>query len=219
MQDGLVSIMEIMNYFHDHIIILLTIIIIFVSYIFILVLLDNNIDRYTIDSHILEFIWTIVPIIFLLFIALPSLYLLYLTEDHPYSYIKVKVIGHQWYWDYEYTPPKGETILQRSYILNSSEDIYYRCLDVDNRLYMAHNSPVILMITSADVLHSWTIPSFGVKADAIPGRLNYIIITPRNYGVFYGQCSELCGSNHSFIPISVEVVNMKDFLTYVYNLE
>jgi len=95
LQDGLVSIMEIMNYFHDHIIILLTIIIIFVSYIFILVLLDNNIDRYTIDSHILEFIWTIVPIIFLLFIALPSLYLLYLTEDHPYSYIKVKVIGHQ----------------------------------------------------------------------------------------------------------------------------
>lgn len=100
----------------------------------------------------------------------------------------------------------------------SSGDVFFRCLDVDNRVCVPNNLPTISLVTSADVLHSWTIPSLGVKADATPGRLNFLTLFPTSYGVFYGQCSELCGRNHSFMPIVVEVVNLSDFVGFISSL-
>ena len=217
LQQGASSIIELINYFHDHIIILLTIIILFVSYVFIVLLTSKKLDRILIDSHLLELIWTVIPMVFLVFIALPSLYLLYMTEDVSRYGLSVKVVGHQWYWEYEYFNLLGDVSFN-SYILSadiSESNGEYRLLDVDNRLCLPYMLGSILIVTSRDVLHSWTVPSLGVKTDAIPGRLNYLNLLPNQYGIFYGQCSELCGTNHSFIPIVVEVTSTQGLLSYL----
>ncbi len=216
LQQGASSIIELINYFHDHIIILLTIIILFVSYVFLVLFTSTKLDRIIIDSHLLELIWTVVPIIFLIFIALPSLYLLYMTEDVSNYGLSVKVVGHQWYWEYEYFNLLGDVSFN-SYITSTDSDISnrYRLLDVDNRLCLPYIIGSMLIVTSRDVLHSWTVPALGVKTDAIPGRLNYLNILPNQYGIFYGQCSELCGTNHSFMPIVVEVTSTKGLLSYL----
>ncbi len=219
LQQASTNLIELINYFHDHIIILLTVIIVFVSYIFVLVISIQKVDRMIIDSHFLELVWTVVPMVFLLFIALPSLYLLYMTEDLSSYSLTAKVIGHQWYWEYEYFN-SGTDVSFNSYIIPTSDlpSGRFRLLDVDNRLCIPFGMGSILIVTSVDVLHSWTVPSMGVKADAIPGRLNYINIIPSEYGVFYGQCSELCGTNHSFIPIVVEVSSVKGLVSYIQSL-
>lgn len=220
LQQGASSVIELINYFHDHIMILLTVIMLFVSYIFMVVLTSKKLDRIIMDSHMLELIWTVIPIVFLVFIALPSLYLLYITEDVSTYGLSVKVVGHQWYWEYEYFNLLGDVAFN-SYILPLDavlSDSQYRLLDVDNRLCLPYMVGSILIVTSSDVLHSWTVPSLGVKTDAIPGRLNYLNVVPVQYGVYYGQCSELCGTNHSFIPIVVEITSVKGLLQYLSTL-
>lgn len=209
--------MELINYFHDHIIILLTVVIVFVSYLFVVILLILQRDRIIVDSHFLELLWTVAPMIFLVFIALPSLYLLYVTEDSSSYRIIVKVVGHQWYWEYEYYNRVFGDVVFNSYMAVEAEETY-RLLDVDNRLCLPFKLGVILIVTSRDVLHSWAVPSLGVKTDAVPGRLNYLNILPSQVGVFYGQCSELCGTNHSFIPIVVEVTSPSSTLNYISSL-
>lgn len=175
----------------------------------------NILDKYIVESHFLELIWTVVPIVILLFIAFPSLYLLYLTEDSTSSGVRVKVVGHQWYWEYQYDSSRNRKAFD-SYMSSSVADKgTFRNLDVDNRLALPTYLPSLLLVTSADVLHSWTVPILGVKADAIPGRLNYITVTPSQSGVFYGQCRELCGSNHSFMPIVVESLDSVGFISFV----
>lgn len=217
LQEGATVVIELINYFHDHIIMLLTIILVFVSYIFIIVLCSFKVDRNMIDSHLLEIVWTVVPIVFLLFMALPSLYLLYITEDLSGYTISIKVIGHQWYWEYEYYNRVSDVVFN-SYMINSPTEGQFRLLDVDNRLALPYMLRTILIVTSADVLHSWAVPSLGVKTDAIPGRLNYLNITPSRYGVYYGQCSELCGTNHSFMPIVVEVRTVEGVYRHIKSL-
>ena len=157
------------------------------------------------------------PIGFLIFMALPSLYLLYMTEDSSSCRVTVKVVGHQWYWEYEYYDSVLGDVSFNSYIGVEVEGAY-RLLDVDNRLCLPYKIGAVLIVTSADVLHSWAVPSLGVKADAVPGRLNYLNILPSQLGVFYGQCSELCGTNHSFMPIVVEVTRPACVLDYVSKL-
>jgi len=176
------------------------------------------IDKYTIDSHFLETVWTIIPMFILLIIAFPSLYLLYLIEDISKPSLTIKVVGHQWYWEYQYSNSWFNYSFD-SYILyeNNQIPLFYN-LDVDNRLVIPTIANILFLVTSADVIHSWTVPSLGIKVDAIPGRLNYLTTSTLYSGVYYGQCSEICGSNHSFMPIVVEFVPIKHYLSYISTL-
>lgn len=207
--------MELIISFHDYMMIILCVIIAFVLYVFVLVLSSSLTDKYILDAHSLELIWTIIPIIFLLFMAFPSLYLLYITEDSTSPSSVLKIIGHQWYWEYEYSVG-GSSFSYDSYMRPFSGS--YRCLDVDNRVCLPVGSLTLGLVTSADVLHSWTVPSLGVKSDATPGRLNFINLSPSSRGVFYGQCSELCGRNHSFMPIVVDAVASEGYIKFLRNL-
>lgn len=153
---------------------------------------------------LLEFVWTLLPIIILIFIAYPSLVLLYINEISSELDIIVGVVGHQWYWEYTFLGNRVD-----SYLLGGSD---YRILGVDNRLIVPIFSLVGLVGTSRDVIHSWAIPSLGVKIDCIPGRLNMVLIEVSGCGVFYGQCSELCGVIHSYIPIVIETIKLRDFM-------
>ena len=184
----------------------------FVTYIFGSLIFTPLVDKNTMDSHVLETVWTVVPIVILLFMAFPSLYLLYLIEDISNPSVTIKVVGHQWYWEYQYSNSWANNSFD-SYIIHDNENspLLYN-LDVDNRLILPTLSTVMFLITSADVIHSWTVPSLGIKTDAIPGRLNYLSSLVPLSGVYYGQCSEICGANHSFMPIVVEYVPISAFL-------
>jgi len=168
----------------------------------------------------IEILWTVLPAVILIVIAVPSFTLLYAIDELIDPAITIKAVGHQWYWSYEYSDyatSDGETINFDSYIL-PEEDLEFgqlRLLEVDNRITVPVNTHVRLVITSADVLHAWAIPSFGVKLDACPGRLNQTSIFVKREGVYYGQCSELCGVNHGFIPIVVEAVSLQNYVTWI----
>ena len=167
------------------------------------------------EGQIIELIWTIVPALILIFIALPSLRSLYLLDEVKSPTITIKTIGHQWYWSYEYSD--FSNVEFDSYIIPSPdlERKSFRLLEVDNRTVVPYNTQIRLLVSAADVLHSWTIPSLGIKVDAIPGRLNQLRIYCLRPGILYGQCSEICGANHRFIPIVLEVVNPKDFIRWI----
>ena len=205
--------------FHDHTLIILTLVISVVSYAMYVIMVNSLTNRYLIEAQQIETIWTIVPAIILIFLALPSLRLLYLTDEVRNPALTLKAIGHQWYWRYEYTDFKDIEI--DSYIVPTSDLLpgEYRLLEVDNRIVLPIQIEVRVLVTAADVIHAWTVPALGVKVDAVPGRLNQLGFTINNPGIFYGQCSEICGANHSFIPICVEVVNLKSFTNWITNFE
>jgi len=150
-------------------------------------------DRSFKDSQKLEFTWTVAPALVLCIVRYPSLRLLYL-EDESHSSC-VKTTGHQWYWDYDYSNVQFDSYL-------SSGD--YRLLDTSNRLILQSNNPYLVLITSADVLHSWAVPTMSIKTDAVPGRVNNKPLLAKRPGLYFGQCREICGRNHSFMPISLE---------------
>lgn len=205
--------------FHDHTLIILTLVISVVSYAILIIILNKYTNRYLIEAQQIETIWTIVPAIILIFLALPSLRLLYLTDEVRNPSITLKAIGHQWYWRYEYTDFTDIEI--DSYIIPTTDLTpgEYRLLEVDNRIVLPIQIEIRVLVTAADVIHAWTVPALGVKVDAVPGRLNQLGFTINTPGVFYGQCSEICGANHSFIPICVEVVNIKSFTNWITNFE
>nr|YP_010222500.1 cytochrome c oxidase subunit II [Brachyplatys subaeneus]UCC45911.1 cytochrome c oxidase subunit II [Brachyplatys subaeneus] len=215
MQDAMSSIMEQMSFFHDHTIMILIMITVMVAYIMTSSMINKLINRNLMEGQNIELIWTILPAITLMFIALPSLRLLYLTDEIYNPDMTFKVIGHQWYWSYEYSDFKSiefDSYMKPSKEMNSSE---FRLLDVDNRVILPMNSQIRVLITAADVLHSWAIPSLGVKIDAIPGRLNQGAININRPGLMFGQCSEICGANHSFMPIVVESISMNNFIKWI----
>ncbi len=166
----------------------------------------------------LEVFWTIVPALLLVTIAYPSFSLLYALDDLTVPSLTIKIIGHQWYWSYEYNSFQTNFSFD-SYILNSYEygSGQLRLLETDNRLLLPIKTHIRLLITSADVLHSWTIPSFGIKVDACPGRLNQATLFIKRPGLYFGQCSEICGINHGFMPIVVLASSDNDF--YYQNSE
>jgi len=211
---------------HDFINLILVFIISFVGYIIVFIIFNKYININLLESQIIERIWTIIPAIILIQIAIPSLLLLYILDESIDRSLTLKVMGHQWYWSYEYSDIwsiSNNTILEfDSYIIpsNELENNIFRLLDVDNRTVIPFNVHVRILISSADVLHSWTVPSLGVKADAIPGRLNQVKFISQRPGIFFGQCSEICGANHRFIPIVIEIININSFLnwiTIIYN--
>nr|AID54840.1 cytochrome c oxidase subunit 2 [Hoplopleura kitti] len=162
----------------------------------------------------LEFFWVLIPSISLFTIAIPSLHCLYLMEEVYSPGSTMKVIGHQWFWSYEYGGLDGisfESYLDSSNTSPSSP----RLLSVDNEVCLPFNVEVRVLVSSADVLHSWAIPSLGVKIDAIPGRINQVSIWPKKIGAYYGQCSEMCGSLHSFMPIQVSVLPFTAFTLWI----
>nr|ABM89802.1 cytochrome c oxidase subunit II [Chamaeleo chamaeleon]ABM89815.1 cytochrome c oxidase subunit II [Chamaeleo chamaeleon]ABM89828.1 cytochrome c oxidase subunit II [Chamaeleo chamaeleon] len=163
------------------------------------------------DANHLEFLWTLLPVMILLFLATPSMRTLFLLENQESPSTTIKAIGHQWYWSYEYSD--YENILFDSYMIQDQdlEKGSPRLLETDNRMVFPMQTPIRLLISAEDVLHSWTLPALGVKIDAVPGRLNQLIISTMRPGIFYGQCSEICGANHSFMPISTESVPTKYF--------
>jgi len=174
-------------------------------------------NRFLLRGQTIEIIWTIIPAIVLIFIALPSLRLLYLLDEIRIPAITLKTIGHQWYWSYEYSD--FNLIEFDSYIIpiNEINILNFRLLDVDNRIILPINLKIRILISAADVIHSWTIPSLGVKVDGSPGRLNQTNFLINRPGLFFGQCSEICGANHSFIPIVIERVNLNYFINWIKN--
>jgi cytochrome c oxidase subunit 2 len=217
-QEGARVIIELLNYFHDFLIVVIILILTFVTYILFYVSFSSYSDKYTIDSHFLETIWTVIPIFILLVIAFPSLYLLYLIEDISKPALSVKVVGHQWYWEYEYSNSWFNYSFDSYIVYENLEAPLFYSLDVDNRLVLPTMSRILFLVTSADVIHSWTVPSLGIKCDAIPGRLNYLTSSVLYSGIYYGQCSEICGSNHRFIPIVVEFIPIETYLSYISTL-
>nr|YP_002727967.1 cytochrome c oxidase subunit II [Myosotella myosotis]ACE62838.1 cytochrome c oxidase subunit II [Myosotella myosotis] len=199
--------------FHDHAMVLLVGILSFVLFMGVKISLNTLSQRTLLGAQRLEALWTVVPGLLLIWLALPSLRLLYLLDENNSSGFIIKATGHQWYWSYEipgvsvepfdaYMVPEGE--------LSPGE---YRLLEVDNRLPVPYNTPVSVMVTSAGVLHAWTVPSLGMKMDAVPGRLNSMATNINVPGVYYGQCSEICGAHHSFMPIVVETASLEDLLS------
>nr|AIS86048.1 cytochrome oxidase subunit II [Karoophasma biedouwense] len=212
LQDSASPVMEQLIFFHDHTILILTIIVITVSYLMMNLFTNKIINRKLLEGQALEVIWTIIPAIILFFIAIPSLRLLYLMDEINSPALTLKTIGHQWYWSYEYSD--FINVEFDSYMLPYSDmkDVGFRLLDVDNRTMLPMNAYIRIIVTAADVLHSWTVPNLGVKVDATPGRLNQTSIIINRPGVFFGQCSEICGANHSFMPIVIESVNTNYFI-------
>nr|YP_009919119.1 cytochrome c oxidase subunit II [Cataclysta lemnata]QMP96712.1 cytochrome c oxidase subunit II [Cataclysta lemnata] len=209
--------MEQIIFFHDHTLIILLMITILVGYLMINLFFNKFINRFLMEGQMIELIWTIIPAITLIFIALPSLRLLYLLDELNNPLITLKTIGHQWYWSYEYSD--FNNIEFNSYMLPSNEMINnnFRLLDVDNRIILPMNNQIRILITATDVIHSWTIPSLGVKVDANPGRLNQTNFFMNRPGIFFGQCSEICGANHSFMPIVIESISIKNFINWINN--
>ncbi|YP_009536322.1 cytochrome c oxidase subunit II (mitochondrion) [Ornithodoros turicata] len=207
-------IMEQLIFFHDHSMTIIVLITLITLYMIMNVVLNSMTSRFLMEGQEIETLWTIIPAVILIYIALPSLRLLYLMEESFYPSISMKVIGHQWYWSYEY--PDFNIELDSFMIPNFDENLStFRLLDVDNRIVLPYNTNMRILITSADVIHSWTIPTLGVKMDAVPGRLNQISTMASRPGIFYGQCSEICGANHSFMPISMEVTSLNNFLNWI----
>nr|WEF74964.1 cytochrome c oxidase subunit II [Amblyomma cajennense]WEF75042.1 cytochrome c oxidase subunit II [Amblyomma cajennense] len=207
-------IMEQMAFFHDHSMMIIISITIITMYMIINIMMNSFTSRSMMEGQEIEFIWTIIPAITLIFIAMPSLHLLYLTDEIFNAQTSIKIIGHQWYWSYEYSDFNKEfdsfLIPETELDMNS-----FRLLETDNNLMIPFNTMIKFLITSADVIHSWTVPSLGMKMDAIPGRLNQTFSIAKRPGLFFGQCSEICGTNHSFMPISLEVSSIKNFMNFI----
>jgi cytochrome c oxidase subunit 2 len=207
-------IIEQMIFFHDHSIIILVVITLLIIYIILNIKINLLSNRFLLEGQEIETIWTVLPALILLFIALPRLRLLYLLEEVFEPGIRIKITGHQWYWSYEYS---DFNIRFDSFIIPQTdiENDSFRLLDVDTRLVIPFNLNRRFLVTAADVIHAWTIPALGIKVDAVPGRINQLTAIPYCPGIFFGQCSEICGVNHRFIPISIEITSVKNFLNWL----
>jgi len=226
LQDPATPIMEGIIDFHNELMLFITSIAVFTTWVLGRCLVFYNEDTnkksemFT-HSTSLEIVWTIIPALILLLIAIPSFALLYSLDEHIAPALTLKVVGHQWYWSYEYsdysTLEGGESLNFDSYML-PVEDLALgnlRLLEVDNRIVLPVETHIRVIVTAADVLHSWAVPSFGLKVDACPGRLNQCSLFIKREGTYYGQCSEICGVNHGFMPIVVRAVNEAKYISWI----
>nr|YP_010563140.1 cytochrome c oxidase subunit II [Stephanitis chinensis]UYX61146.1 cytochrome c oxidase subunit 2 [Stephanitis chinensis] len=217
LQEANSPLMEQLNFFHDHTLMILIMITTLVTFIMTSTFVNNLMNRTLLENQKIELIWTILPAITLIFIALPSLKILYMMDEIDIPTLTIKSIGHQWYWSYEYSDFKNvefDSYMKPTKELSESE---FRLLDVDNRIILPYKTNIRMLITSSDVIHSWTIPSLGIKIDATPGRLNQGTIYMNRPTLMFGQCSEICGANHSFMPIVMESTSMDMFIKWIKN--
>ena len=201
--------------FHDWLLVIISVITLFVLALLITVVVKfnaraNPVPSRTTHNTLVEVAWTLIPVLILVGIAVPSFRLLFLQLDIPKADLTIKATGKQWYWSYAY-PDNGK--FEFDSLL--AEDKKPRLLGVDNELVVPVNKVVVVQVTGADVIHSFAVPAFGIKIDAIPGRLNETWFKATKTGMFYGQCSELCGRDHAFMPIAVRVVSDQDFAAWV----
>ena len=202
--------------FHDELLIIIFLITIFVLGLLLYVILRFNHRRHPVatrTSHntVIEMLWTVVPVLVLVIIAIPSFKLMYYMDRGPNPDMTIKVTGHQWYWSYEY-PDQGGLAFDSNLIPDADlKPGQKRLLDVDNPLVVPVDTTIRVLITGTDVIHSWFIPSFGVQEYAIVGRLNESWMKIEHDGVYYGQCNQICGVNHAFMPIKVQAVSKDDF--------
>ncbi len=220
LQEAASPVMEDINSFHNFVLWVITAVTAFVLILLLIIIVRfnaraNPTPSRTTHNTLLEVMWTVVPVIILLLIAVPSFRLLFLQLDVPKPDLTVKATGKQWYWSYSY-PDNGN--FEFNSLIVAEKDLkpgQPRLLTVDNELVVPVNKIVHVLVTGADVIHAFAVPSFGIKIDAVPGRLNDTWFKATREGVYYGQCSELCGKNHAFMPISVRVVSESDFNTWV----
>nr|YP_009732923.1 cytochrome c oxidase subunit II [Diaphorencyrtus aligarhensis]QHU77268.1 cytochrome c oxidase subunit II [Diaphorencyrtus aligarhensis] len=215
LQDANSSVMENLILFHDHAMIVIMMMVILISYILFFMFFNKFINRFMFEGQLIEIIWTIVPMFLLFFLVFPSLKILYLTDEIYNPFLSVKVLGHQWYWSYEYSDFLDHSF--DSFMISDPLSYNFRLLDVDNHLILPMNLNIRLLVGSTDVIHSFTVPSTGVKVDAVPGRINQTSMNLNRPGLFFGQCSEICGVNHSFMPIVLEASTLDNFLNWLYN--
>jgi len=220
LQDAVSPVIEEFIFFHDFTLIVLTFITTLVFWVICKRLVNSYMSMSLLEGQVIECVWTLVPAVVLIQVAIPSLILLYLLDETFNTQITIKVIGSQWYWSYEYTDFWGKhpSLEFDSYMLPIREmgPRGIRLLDVDNRTTLPYGLNVRMLVRSSDVLHRWTVPSLGVKVDACPGRLNQLNFMRYRPGIFYGQCSEICGANHRFIPICLEFISPTDYFWWVY---
>ena len=213
------SMREIVN-FHDNLLLPIIIAIsVFVLFLMIYVSIRFRASRNpnpskTTHNVAIEVLWTLIPCLILIVIAVPSFKILYKQDTIPKADVTVKAIGYQWYWGYEYP---DENIIFDSYMIETKDlkENQPRLLSVDNEVVVPVNKVVKVLITANDVLHAWALPSFGVKRDAVPGRINETWFKAEKVGTYYGQCSELCGIKHAFMPITVRVVSEADYIEWL----
>lgn len=205
-------VLELVLVLHDYIILFLVSILIVVLINIFFSFFFNYFSLNFFENHQLERVWTMVPFFLLIFILVPSLISLYTLDRCLYCGLTFRIMGHQWYWSY--FSKDASNLSFDSYIL-SSETRKIRLLEVDNRLVVPTRVPLRFLVSSSDVIHSWTVPSMGVKMDAIPGRINQFCFSPKRRGVFFGQCSEICGTNHRFMPVVVESVPYEEFFNSI----
>ncbi|HEV3500005.1 MAG TPA: cytochrome c oxidase subunit II [Bradyrhizobium sp.] len=215
LQEAASPVMESIIYFHDWLLIVITVITLFVLGLLITVVIKfnataNPVPSRTTHNTLIEVIWTLGPVLILMAIVVPSFKLLFDELDIPKADLTVKATGKQWYWSYAY-PDNGKFEFDSL----MAQDKQPRLLGVDNEMVVPLNKVIRVQTTGADVIHSFAVPAFGIKIDAIPGRLNETWFKATKLGMFYGQCSELCGKDHAFMPIAVRVVNDQDFATWV----
>nr|ASM82646.1 cytochrome c oxidase subunit II [Eudohrnia metallica] len=214
-QDSASPLMEQLTFFHDHTLFILLMITVMVGYLLGVLYFNRFVHRFLMEGQLVEVIWTIIPAVTLIFIALPSLRLLYLLDEVNRPSMTLKVIGHQWYWSYEYSD--FGNVEFDSYMVPEGNltEKGFRLLEVDNNIVLPVCTQIRALVSAADVLHSWAVPALGIKIDATPGRLNQTSFLMNRSGLFFGQCSEICGANHSFMPIVLESVGVGDFLKWV----
>ncbi len=219
-QEAVTPVMENISQFHN-----LLLIVIYAIGIFVFVLLlytcikfsakNNPTPSQNTHNTLIEILWTVIPVIILVMLCIPSMRTLYMAEKVSDADMTIKVIGNQWYWSYQY--PDQDNLAFDSYIIKDADlkPGQMRLLEVDNHIVVPIDTKIRVQITSADVIHSWAVPSFGVKLDAVPGKLQETWFKVTKIGTYYGQCSELCGVGHGFMPIAVDVVSKEDFAKWV----
>jgi cytochrome c oxidase subunit 2 len=215
LQESATQVMDDITWFHNWLLVTITIITLFVLGLLVIVVVKfnakaNPVPSRTTHNTLIEVAWTLIPVLILVAIAIPSFKLLFLQLDIPKADLTIKATGKQWYWSYAY-PDNGK--FEFDSLL--AQDKKPRLLGVDNEMVVPVNKVVRIQTTGADVIHSFAVPAFGIKIDAIPGRLNETWFKATKLGMFYGQCSELCGKDHAFMPIAVRVVNDQEFAAWV----
>ncbi len=208
---------------HNLVLILMALITLFVAALLVWVMYryrekKNPTPSKTVHNTLIEILWTAIPVLILTLIAIPSFKLLYKADVVPKVDMTIKAIGHQWYWSYEY--PDHGNFTYDAFLVQSKEEMeddrpFNRMLTTDTRVVLPVNKTIRVLVTAGDVLHSWAVPALGVKSDAVPGRLNETWFKADKIGIFYGQCSELCGVNHQSMPIEIHIVSEEKFNLWV----
>ena len=220
LQEAATPLMQSIDDLHDILLVIITLITLFVLGLLLYVMWrfresKNPTPTRTTHNTTVEVLWTVIPVVILVLIAIPSFKLLYYSDTIPKADLTVKAIGHQWYWSYEY-PDHGNFTFDATILADDElKEGQPRLLEVDNRIVVPVDKVVRVQVTADDVLHAWAVPAFGVKTDGVPGRLNEVWFKAERTGVYYGQCSELCGVNHGFMPIRVDVVTAQEFDAWV----